>query len=202
VPQEADGKSKISVLTEITDTHKLANMKLNPVTERFVLHWGEMGSKWGVNRTVAQIHALLYLAARPLPADEIAETLGVARSNVSTSLRELQNWKLIHVVHVMGDRRDHFATSADVWTLLRTIVRGRKEREFDPTVEALRAFLASPEIDQESAEARERIRQTLVLMESLSAWTEQMLRLEPETLGKLLKLGARISDLLPTRNGP
>ncbi|MDY0050038.1 MAG: MarR family transcriptional regulator [Halothiobacillaceae bacterium] len=177
-------------------------MKLNPVTERFVLHWGEMGSKWGVNRTVAQIHALLYLAARPLPADEIAETLGVARSNVSTSLRELQNWKLIHVVHVMGDRRDHFATSADVWTLLRTIVRGRKEREFDPTVEALRAFLASPEIDQESAEARERIRQTLVLMESLSAWTEQMLRLEPETLGKLLKLGARISDLLPTRNGP
>ncbi|OYY74237.1 MAG: MarR family transcriptional regulator [Gammaproteobacteria bacterium 28-57-27] len=176
-------------------------MKLNPVAERFILHWGEMGSKWGVNRTVAQIHALLYLAARPMPADEIVETLGVARSNVSTSLRELQSWKLIQVVHVMGDRRDHFITPGDIWVLLRTIVRGRKEREFDPTVDALRAFLASPELAQESPEARQRIQDTLVLMESMSVWTEQMLRLEPETLGRVLKLGAKISEFLPKRSG-
>ena len=200
---KAEGESRrckftlISVLTEITDETIVDSMKLHPVTERFILHWGEMGSKWGVNRTVAQIHALLYLAEHPLPADEITETLGVARSNVSNSLRELQSWKLIQVVHVMGDRRDHFTTSTDVWTLLRTIVRGRKEREFDPTVETLRAFLNSPEIEQERPETRERIRETLVLMESLSVWTEQMLRLEPETLGKLLKLGAKVGDLLP-----
>ena len=175
-------------------------MKLKPISERFILHWGEMGSKWGVNRTVAQIHALLYLADTPLPADEIAETLGVARSNVSNSLRELQSWKLIQVVHVMGDRRDHFSTSNDVWTLLRTIVRGRKEREFDPTVETLKAFLASPEIEQESPKTREHLRDTLQLMESLSAWTEQMLRVEPKTLGKLLKLGAKVGDLLPKQD--
>lgn len=191
----------ISLLTEITDATNFTAMKLNPVAERFVLHWGEMGSKWGVNRTVAQIHALLYLAARPMPADEIAETLGVARSNVSTSLRELQSWKLIQVVHVMGDRRDHFVTPGDIWVLLRTIVRGRKEREFDPTVDALRAFLASPELAQESPEARQRIQDTLVLMESMSVWTEQMLRLEPETLGRVLKLGAKISEFLPKKSG-
>jgi DNA-binding transcriptional regulator GbsR (MarR family) len=92
-----------------------AAMKLNPIAQRFVLHWGEMGSKWGVNRTVSQIHALLYIAGKPMPADEIAETLDVARSNVSNSIKELQNWKLIQMVHVMGDRRDHFETSTDVW---------------------------------------------------------------------------------------
>lgn len=175
----------------------LVGMKLNPVGERFILHWGEMGSKWGVNRTMAQIHALLYLAARPLAADEIAETLGVARSNVSTSLRELQSWKLVHVVHVMGDRRDHFQTSGDVWELLRTIVRGRKEREFDPTVEVLRECLNSPALANEPAESRRRIKETLRLMESMSSWTEQMLLLDPDTLGKLLRLGAKVGNLLP-----
>ena len=103
-----------------------------------MLHWGEMGSRWGVNRTVAQIHALLYLAGRPLHAEEIAATLRVARSNVSTSLRELLHWNLVRVVHRMGDRRDHFETARDPWDLLRTIVRERKAREFDPTIGVLR----------------------------------------------------------------
>src|SRR2546423_1577008 len=107
-------------------------MELRPVARRFILHWGEMGSKWGINRTVSQIHALLYLAGRPLHAEEISETLGVARSNVSTSLKELQSWQLIHVVHLMSDRRDHFETSTNVWELFRTVVRERKRREFDP----------------------------------------------------------------------
>ena len=103
-------------------------MELKPIAERFVLHWGEMGSRWGVNRTVAQVHALLYLAGRPMDAEEITETLGVARSNVSTSLKELQSWNLVRVVHLKGERRDHFETSADVWELFKLIVAGRRQR--------------------------------------------------------------------------
>lgn len=171
-------------------------MKLNPVAERFILHWGEMGSKWGVNRTVSQIHALLYLTGRPMPADEITETLGVARSNVSTSLKELQSWKLIHVVHTLGDRRDHFTTSGDVWELFRTVVRERKMREFDPTIGILQECLASPELAKEDSTAQHRIKETLNLMTALSTWGEQMLRLEPATLMKVMKLGAKIQGLL------
>ena len=171
-------------------------MKLNPVSERFILHWGEMGSKWGVNRTVSQIHALLYLAGKPLAADAIADTLGVARSNVSNSLKELQNWKLIKVVHVMGDRRDHFETSTDVWELFRVVVAQRKEREFDPTIAVLRECLDSADIGKEDKATRQRIQDTLGLMESLSSWGNEMLRLEPGTLMKVMKLGAKIQSLL------
>jgi len=171
-------------------------MKLNPVSQRFVLHWGEMGSKWGVNRTVSQIHALLYLAGKPMPADEIAETLAVARSNVSNSLNELQNWKLVHVVHVMGDRRDHFATSTDVWELFRTVVSERKQREFDPTIGVLRDCLESKDLSKEDTAAQQRIKETLALMEALSAWGDQMLKLDPATLVKVMKLGAKIQNLL------
>jgi len=176
-------------------------MKLTSVAQRFILHWGEMGSKWGVNRTVSQIHALLYLTGRPMPADEIAETLEVARSNVSTSLKELQNWNLVQVVHVMGDRRDHFSTSGDVWELFRTVVRERKEREFDPTISVLKECLASAELTKEAAVAQLRIKETLALMEALSTWGDQMLRLEPATLMKVLKLGAKIQGLLPQKKG-
>jgi len=171
-------------------------MKLNPIAQRFVLHWGEMGSKWGVNRTVSQIHALLFLAGRPMAADEIVETLEVARSNVSNSIKELQNWKLIQMVHVMGDRRDHFETSTDVWALFRTVVSERKQREFDPTIAVLRDCLNSPELSKEDAAAQQRIKETLVLMESLSTWGDQMLKLDPATLMKVMKLGAKIQSLL------
>src|SRR2546423_1683134 len=112
-------------------------MALPPVVERVVLHWGEMGSRWGVNRSVAQIHALLYLSDRPLPADEIADTLAIARSNVSMSLRELQGWGLIRVAHVLGDRRDHFEAIQDIVQLFRVIVEERKRRELDPTIALL-----------------------------------------------------------------
>jgi DNA-binding transcriptional regulator GbsR (MarR family) len=171
-------------------------MILNPVAQNFVLHWGEMGSKWGVNRTVAQIHALLYFVGKPMPADEITDTLGVARSNVSNSLKELQNWNLIQVVHIMGDRRDHFTTSSDVWQLFKTVVQERKEREFDPTITVLRECLASPDLDKEGKEAQERIREALGLMENLSQWGEQMLKLDPSCLLKMMKLGSKIKELL------
>ena len=171
-------------------------MKLNPVAQRFVLHWGEMGSKWGVNRTVSQIHALLYLAGKPMPADEIAETLDVARSNVSNSIKELQNWNLIQMVHVLGDRRDHFVTSTDVWALFRTVVSERKEREFDPTITVLRECLSSSDLSQEERAVQQRIKETLEVMESLSTWGDQMLKLDPATLMKVMKLGAKIQQLL------
>jgi DNA-binding transcriptional regulator GbsR (MarR family) len=171
-------------------------MELRPVARRFILHWGEMGSKWGINRTVSQIHALLYLAGRPLHAEEIAETLDVARSNVSASLKELQSWKLIRVVHLMSDRRDHFETSTDVWELFRTVVRERKQREFDPTIEVLRECVANPEFRREEAGPQQRIRETLQFMDTLATWGDEMLRLPPETLIKVMKLGARIQQLL------
>ncbi|MDE1006503.1 MAG: MarR family transcriptional regulator [Paraburkholderia fungorum] len=168
-------------------------MELTPIAERFILHWGEMGSRWGVNRTVAQIHALLYLLGRPIAADEIADTLGVARSNVSTSLKELQSWRLAKVVHVMGDRRDHFETSTDIWELFKLIVEGRRQREIDPTLTMLRDSLVSEEMADESRDTEKRIRETLKFLETLTTWSDEMLRLKPETLMKTLGMGAKIS---------
>jgi DNA-binding transcriptional regulator GbsR (MarR family) len=173
---------------------------LSVVARRFVMHWGEMGSRWGVNRTVSQIHALLFLAEEPMSADRIADTLVVARSNVSTSLRELQNLHLVRVVHKVGDRRDLFEGSHDVWELFRTIVRERKTREFDPTVAVLREVTADPAFAAEPVETRRRIRETLALMDALGTWGEQMLRLEPAVLMKIMKLGARIQKLLGTES--
>lgn len=171
-------------------------MELSPTLSRFVLHWGEMGTRWGVNRTVAQIHALLYITGRPMHAEEIADTLGVARSNVSTSIRELQGWNLVKLVHIAGDRRDHFETATHVWELLRTIVRERQRREIAPTIEVLRELLADPAISKEAADAKLRIRETLELLETLTAWSDEMLRLDTETLTKVLKLGAKIKKLI------
>ena len=178
-------------------------MATDPLTDavgaagrRFVLHWGEMGWRWGVNRTVAQMHALLFLAGRPMPAEEIAAILQVARSNVSNSLRELENWKLVRVVHQMGDRRDHYETAQDPWELMRTIVRERKAREFDPTLAVLRELVADPAFARQPADAQKRVRETLALMETLSDWSEDMLRLESGTLAKLARLGSKVQSAL------
>lgn len=174
----------------------LASDALSPLQRRFVMHWGEMGSRWGVNRTVAQVHALLFLSTQPLHAEHIAEVLQVARSNVSTSLKELQGLKLVRTVHMLGDRRDHFDTAHDVWELMRTVVRERKAREFDPTVAVLADCLADPAFAAEEREVRRRIEDTHGLMLAMSTWGEQMLRLEPATLMKVMKLGAKIQKLL------
>ena len=171
-------------------------MSLSPTTERFVLHWGEMGSRWGVNRTVAQIHALLFVLGKPLTAEDIADALGVARSNVSTSLRELANWNLVRMTHVLGDRRDFFETSNDVWELMRIIVRERKLREFDPTVAMLTETVADPVFATEPVEQQKRIRETQALMRDLSGWTNDMLKLEPSILIKLMRLGSKVQRFL------
>jgi DNA-binding transcriptional regulator GbsR (MarR family) len=175
---------------------RLLFMELSPTLSRFVLHWGEMGTRWGVNRTVSQIHALLYITGRPMHAEEIADTLGVARSNVSTSIRELQGWNLVKLTHLAGDRRDHFETSTKVWELLRTITRERQRREIAPTIDVLRGLLDDPALGKDPAEARIRIRETLELLETLTVWSDEMLRLDTETLTKVLRLGARIKKLI------
>jgi DNA-binding transcriptional regulator GbsR (MarR family) len=177
-------------------------MDLSPTLSRFVLHWGEMGTRWGVNRTVAQIHALLYVSGRPMHAEEIADTLGVARSNVSNSIRELQAWRLVKLVHIAGDRRDHFETSKQVWELVRTIVSERQRREIAPTIAVLREVLADPAVNKDPAEAKVRMQETLELLETLTAWSDEMLRLDTETLMKVLKLGARIKKLIGRGDAP
>jgi len=167
-------------------------MELTDISRRFIVHWGEMGTNWGVNRSVAQIHALLFVQGRPLHAEDIADTLVLARSNVSNSLKELLNWRLIRVTQMLGDRRDYYETSSDVWELFRTIVRQRKEREFDPTVALLRELSRDPALEKESPDMQDRLRSTLDFMQTLGSWSDEMLRLSPTTLEKILKLGAQV----------
>lgn len=181
-------------MTETPATYRA----LSPIAERFVLHWGEMGARWGVNRSVAQIHALLYYAGRPMHADAIAETLTVARSNVSNSLRELQNLKLVAAVHVIGDRREFFEATTDPWALCRTIVRERKRREFDPTVATLAALINDPEFAREEPSRQQRLRETHALMDQASRWADDLLTLESSTLSRLMKAGRKVGDLIAT----
>jgi DNA-binding transcriptional regulator GbsR (MarR family) len=168
-------------------------MKLSPATERYILHWGEMGTRWGVNRSVAQVHALLYLSPKPIPADEIVETLSIARSNVSTSLKELQGWGLVQLTHILGDRRDHFESKKDLWDLLMIIVEERKRREIDPTLSMLRECVAEAREDKEiDPEIRKRIQTTLEFVESMTSWYDQVKRIPKPTLVALVKLGDKI----------
>ena len=172
-------------------------MSLSPTAQKFVLHWGEMGTRWGVNRTVAQIHALLYLSERPLSADEIVETLGVARSNVSNSLKELQSWKLVRVSHVLGDRRDHFQALQDVWEIFRVILEERKRRENDPTLTVLRECAIEGEEDAGlDAATLARMQVVLEFLEMLSASFQDYQHLPPQTLQRFLKMGGKVARFL------
>lgn len=173
-------------------------MHLTPVMERFVLHWGEMGTRWGVNRTVAQVHALLYLSPEPVPADEIAETLSVARSNVSTSLKELQSWGLVSVAHVLGDRRDHFVARTDTWDMLLTILEQRKRREIEPTLDVLRECVAEMEKDRNTpSEVKARIDGMRGFLTDVTEWFDQIVKLPRATLVNVMRLGATIGSLVP-----
>ncbi|MGA8203826.1 MAG: MarR family transcriptional regulator [Woeseiaceae bacterium] len=172
-------------------------MKLSPAVERYVLHWGEMGTRWGTNRTVAQIHALLYLSPEPLTADQIVEALSVARSNVSTSIRELQSYGMVRMTHVLGDRRDYFESISDVWDLFRVIIDQRKQRELNPTLTMLRSV--ADEVDREADTdpvTKERIRNMLDFVETTSDWYEQIHEIPTSTLKKLMKLGRGITRLV------
>jgi DNA-binding transcriptional regulator GbsR (MarR family) len=172
-------------------------MNLTPVMQRYILHWGEMGSRWGMNRSVAQIHALLYLASEGLHADEIAETLGIARSNVSVGLKELLAWDLVKITHALGDRRDFFVAQHDPWEVIRVIIEGRKRREIDPTLTVLRDCVAQLEADTVTPpNARERIVGQLEFLETVTGWYESITKLPRKTLLKMMRLGARIGRVI------
>ena len=169
---------------------------LSPVAEKFILHWGEMGTRWGINRTVAQIHALLYLSKRPLPADEIAGALSIARSNVSNSLRELQNWGIVRVVHVMGDRRDHFESMKDVWEMFRVILDERKKRETDPTLQLVRECVADARKPGGDPYERERLTEMLSFLDDMTRWYEQTRSMPLPVVRKFVKLGDKVARML------
>ena len=172
-------------------------MNLSPAVEKYVLHWGEMGTRWGTNRTVAQIQALLYLSPRPLRADEIVDCLSVARSNVSTSVRELQSYGLVKMTHMLGDRRDYFESPSDVWELFRVIIEQRKQRELNPTLSMLRNCAVEVADDKETDEVtKQRIRNMLQFVETTNDWYEQIQEIPTSTLQKIIKLGAKITGFL------
>ncbi|MBV6305763.1 GbsR/MarR family transcriptional regulator [Candidimonas humi] len=171
-------------------------MTLGPQAERFVLHFGEMGSRWGVNRTVGQIYALVFLSPRPLNADEIAETLGFSRSNVSVSIHELQSWRLVRMVHQIGDRRDYFESLKDVWEIFRVLVEEKRKREIDPTLSLLRGLLLETPSNADETYAQQRITEMLELIELSTAWFDEVQRLPPETLESLMRLGSKVQKVL------
>jgi DNA-binding transcriptional regulator GbsR (MarR family) len=185
--------SEISVMTEITDKKKLPS-----TVERFVLYWGDMGDKWGVNRSVSQIHGLLYLAEAPMTAEDIAEALGMARSNVSNSIKELLALNLIRRVPILGDRRDHFEAETDIWEVAVRIATARKEREFDPAISALRACVSAAADDPSvTSVANKRLKEMLAFTELVDRWYVQMLNVPRPRLMALIKLGEKIVSLLP-----
>ncbi|HXN23622.1 MAG TPA: MarR family transcriptional regulator [Candidatus Dormibacteraeota bacterium] len=170
---------------------------LSPVAQKFILHWGEMGTRWGINRTVAQVHALLFLSPQPLHAEEIAKTLSVARSNVSTSLRELQGWGIVRVVHVLGDRRDHFESLSDVGDIFRIVSQERKRREIDPTLRILRECVDDLSVsNHENAFTRERLTSMLEFLLAMTALFEEVLRMPPSAMKGLVKLRGKIKRIL------
>jgi len=185
--------SDISVVTEI----KIESKPLAPALERFILQWGDMGSQWGVNRSVAQIQALLYLSERPLTAEEIADTLVMARSNVSNSLKELLGWRLIRRMPVMGDRRDHYQAETDLWEMVTRIAQGRKEREIDPAAAALRACLAQARGDERvSPVALARLAEMGQFLETVNRWYDQMIAVPAPKILALMRMGAKVANFL------
>lgn len=175
-------------------------MEITPLMQRYILHWGEMGSRWGVNRTVSQIHALLYLAPEPLNAEDIATLLGVARSNVSTSLRELQGWELVKVSHKLGDRRDYFSMSGDLWDTFTTIVEQRKRRELDPIMHLLRECQAELATDKQTpAPVKTKIQAMGDFLDEMLDWYQQVASLPRGSLKALMRMGSKIINVIPKR---
>ena len=184
-----------------SSTHTSPAARLSAVQGKFILHWGEMGTKWGVNRTVAQVHALLFISPRPLNADDIVGTLEVARSNVSTSLKELQSWGIVRLVHVHGDKRDHFESMKDVWEMFRVVMDERKKREFDPTMHMLHECIVEAEKDRATDEYTEaRLRDLYKFFETTTALYGQTRRWTPAAIVKFMKAGDKVLKALGLGN--
>ena len=172
---------------------------MTPLVQTFVSHFGEMGSRWGVNRTVGQIYALLFVTERPLHADDIGEKLGISRSNVSFGLKELQAWGLVRLTRLPGDRREYFSSLGDVWEIFRVVAAERRRREVAPTLSVLRESMLVKAGAPEDAFAQERMRQMYELVELANGWFDDMQRLSPESLVKLMKLGSKVQKLLSVK---
>jgi DNA-binding transcriptional regulator GbsR (MarR family) len=175
-------------------------MPLSPIVATFVLHFGEMGSRWGINRTVGQIYALLYLADAPLNADDITELLTVSRSNVSMSLKELQSWNLVRLKYIPGDRREYFTTPEDIWQIVRTLAEQRRRREVDPTLSVLRDLIVTEPSNESDQRAQLRLREMHDLIELLTGWADEVQKLKTGDLIQLLKLGGHVVALLELKN--
>jgi len=175
-------------------------MELPALQQKFVIHFGEMGTRWGMNRTVGQIYAVLFLAEEPLCADEIVTALGVSRSNVSMGLKELQSWQLVRLQHHPGDRRDFFATPDDLWEIVMTLVAQRKAREVDPTLTLLRELQLDTDFDNSNTHTKHRIEEATRMIELFSQWYEDMRQVDIDKLERLLKLGSAAQKVL--RFGP
>ena len=175
---------------------------LDSTIQKFIIHWGEMGSRWGINRTIAQIHALLYISPEPLTAEEISETLGVARSTVSTGLHELQNWGIVKVIHILGDRRDYFEVIGDVWEMFRAVLAERKRREIDPALGVLRETVT--ELEQNGngdLPTQEKVTEMLDVFETISNLYDQADKLSTTRLVQLAKSGEIVSRILNISSG-
>ncbi|MFS2007630.1 GbsR/MarR family transcriptional regulator [Duganella sp. CT11-25] len=169
---------------------------LTPLAQRFIMHFGEMGSRWGINRTVGQIYALLYVSAKPLNADEIAESLSFSRSNVSMGLKELQSWRLVKLLHQPNDRREYFEPPKDIWDIFKALLEERRRREVEPTLSMLRDALLETPAGEADRVAQERMREMYNLIELSSSWFDDVQRLSPETLASLMKMGSTVKKLL------
>jgi DNA-binding transcriptional regulator GbsR (MarR family) len=175
-------------------------MNLPPLTQRFVMHFGEMGSRWGINRTVGQIYAFLYVSPQPRNADEIGEALGFSRSNVSMGLKELQSWNLVRLNHQPGDRREYFQAPEDVWAIFRTLASERRKREIDPTLTMLRDALMEQPGVPEDVHAQARMQQMHSFIELMTDWLDDVQKMDSETLASLMKMGSRVQKLLEVKD--
>ena len=171
-------------------------MNVSPRIQAFILHFGEMGSRWGINRTVGQIYALLMLSEKPLNADEVSDALGFSRSNVSMGLKELQSWRLIRLQHIPGDRKEYYSTPEDCLEIARILIEERRKREIDPTLTFLRDALLDTPNNSEEMYAHKRMREMYDLIEMLTNWSRELQRLSPDNLAKLMKLGSGVSKVL------
>lgn len=171
-------------------------MNLPPLTQRFVLHFGEMGSRWGINRTVGQMYALLYVSAKPLNADDMGEALGFSRSNVSMGLKELQSWNLVRLIHAPNDRREYFQAPQDVWAIFRTLAQERRKREIDPTLSMLRDALMEQPAGADDQHAQERMREMHTFIERMTDWLDDVQKMDSDTLVKLMQMGATVQKYL------
>ena len=175
-------------------------MNVTPLKQRFILHLGEMGSRWGINRTVGQIYALLFVSDRPLNADDIVQALGLSRSNVSMGLKELQSWRLVIVQHLPDDRRVYFSAPEDTWEIFRILIEERRKREIDPTMSMLRDALMEPPNTVEDERAAERMQEMLEMIEMTTGWLDDIKDLSPNTVIRLMKLGGGVTRFLSTGN--